>query len=72
MHVVKAINSDAVDNLKQFWKAHIIKNCMTWDDMNASTVNTCQQCLWPEAMNDLKGYPTIEKEDGCLLGCCTV
>lgn len=69
---VQAINSDAFDNLEQFWKERDIKNFMAWDDVNTCSTNACWDCFWPEIMNDCKGFTTNEKEDGCHLECCAV
>jgi hypothetical protein len=64
---IQAINFGAFDKLKQFYKAYSIKVYIdvikiAWDDLKTSTMNACWQCLLPEAVDDLKGFPTVEKE----------
>ncbi|KYO46932.1 nucleolar MIF4G domain-containing protein 1 [Alligator mississippiensis] len=60
------IDAGRVENLTQFWKGYIL-DCISiiqeaWEEVRPSTLNACWHELWPEIVNDFRGFPTIDNQ----------
>ncbi|KAG7178128.1 putative Tigger transposable element-derived protein 1-like 307 [Homarus americanus] len=48
------------------WKKFSIANCISikqcHDDLTALCVNSCWRALWPEVVNDLASFPTVNQD----------
>ncbi|CAM5167762.1 unnamed protein product [Natator depressus] len=62
-----AMDADPNLNMMECWKSFNIADDITYvkqemDAIKPETVNACWRTLWKECVNDLKGFPTIDKE----------
>ncbi|XP_050792686.1 tigger transposable element-derived protein 1 [Gopherus flavomarginatus] len=65
--ICSAMDADPNLNAIECWKFFNVANCITYikqamDAVKPETVNACWRNLWKECVNDLKGFPTIDKE----------
>lgn len=63
----KAPDEGKHDTLMAFWKLFNISHCiemikLAWEQVNSSTLNACWHQLWPEVVNNFKGFSFIENE----------
>ncbi|XP_064106772.1 tigger transposable element-derived protein 1-like [Macrobrachium nipponense] len=64
-HLVKAMDDDSEFTLKGYWRKFTIATCLNvidrslWD-MKKDTLNSCWKKLWPECVNDYKGFSPQE------------
>ncbi|XP_064081037.1 tigger transposable element-derived protein 1-like [Macrobrachium nipponense] len=64
-HLVKAMDDDSEFTLKGFWRKFKIATCLnvidrSLRDMKKETLNSCWKKLWPECVNDYKGFSPQE------------
>ncbi|XP_064077714.1 tigger transposable element-derived protein 1-like [Macrobrachium nipponense] len=70
-HLVKAMDDDSEFTLKSYWRKFTIATCLniidrSLRDMKKETLNSCWKKLWPECVNDYKGFSPQEIQHSAI------
>ena len=64
---IKKMDADSSMSLLDYWKQFNIRDAVclikqAWDEVKPSTMNACWNALWPESVNNFRGFPKVDEQ----------